>query len=163
MKATELLIKQHDETKAILKELEHGSRDAKKLVEKLASSLAAHMIIEQELFYPAVLAAQKDLVLEGYEEHACARFALKRLVKTPLDAQNFKARVTTLRELLEHHIKEEQEEMFPKAERALGDASVTLCAQMKTLFDESVAEGFAETLAPGGAAVTSANAPQLSA
>ena len=48
------------------------------------------MVIEQELFYPAVLRVKEDLILEGYEEHAAARFALKRLMKTEPSDRTFK-------------------------------------------------------------------------
>ena len=100
MKASELLKHQHDEVKALFKQLEAGKGNAKALLEKLANSLSAHMVIEQELFYPAVLEADKDLVLESYEEHAVARFALKRLLKTDPKNETFQARVTTLKELI---------------------------------------------------------------
>jgi iron-sulfur cluster repair protein YtfE (RIC family) len=159
MKATELLKKQHDEVKAIFKGLEKGNGHTKALLEKLANNLAAHMVIEQELFYPAVLAAKEDLVLEGYEEHAVARFALKRLMKTEPSDRSFKATVTTLKELIEHHVEEEEEEMFPRAEKALGDGSEALCAEMKALFEKTVKAGYENTVGRGGAAVTSASAP----
>ncbi len=97
MKATELLKHQHDEVKAIFKQLEGKADHAKARVEKLANSLSAHMVIEQELFYPAVFEADEDLVLESYEEHAVARFALKRLLKTEPSDETFAAKVTTLK------------------------------------------------------------------
>ncbi len=162
MKATELLKEQHHEVKAIFKQLEHGNGDTAALVRKLANNLAAHMVIEQELFYPAVLKVKEDLVLEGYEEHAVARFALKRLVKSNKADHTFKAKVTTLKELIEHHVKEEEEDLFPKAEKALlQEGSEALCELMKERFDRTVKEGFENVIGKGGAAVTSASAPEL--
>lgn len=161
MKATELLKKQHDETRAIFKALEKGNGHSKALLEKLANSLAAHMVIEQELFYPAVLAVKEDLVLESYEEHAVARFALKRLMKTEPSERTFEAKVTTLKEILEHHMEEEEDDLFPRAEKALGEASVALCAEMKALFERTVKAGYENAVGRGGSAVTSATAPAL--
>lgn len=163
MKATALLKRQHDDVKAIFKSLEAGNGHTKALLEKLADSLAAHMVIEQELFYPAVQKVKEDLVLESYEEHAVARFALKRLMRADPSDPTFKAKVTTLKEIIEHHVKEEEEDLFPKAEKALGDTSDGLCAQMKTLFDKTVKAGYARTVGRGGSAVTSATAPSAHA
>ncbi len=161
MKATEFLKKQHDEVKAIFSQLEKGNGRSAALVEKLADNLAAHMVIEQELFYPSILNVKPDLVLEGYEEHAVARFALKRLINTEPADQTFKAKVTTLKEIIEHHIEEEEDDMFPKAEKALGDGSEELCAEMKTLFEKTKRNGYAQMVGRGGSAITSANAPAL--
>lgn len=163
MKATELLKQQHDEVEAIFKKLEKGEGNAEAHLKKLADSLAGHMVIEQELFYPAVMKVKEDLVREGYEEHAVARFALKRLMKTDPNDENFKAKVTTLKEIIEHHVDEEEEDLFPKAEKLLGESSESLCGEMKTLFDKTVKIGFAETVGRGGPAVTSATAPSLHA
>lgn len=161
MKASTLLKQQHQEVKEIFKQLEKGNGDSTKNLAALANSLAAHMVIEQELFYPAVLSVDKDLVLESYEEHAVARFALKRLLKTEPRDQTFQAKVTTLKEIIEHHVEEEEEDLFPKSEKALGDASEKLCEQMKALFEQTVKVGYQELLHKGGSAVTSANAPEV--
>lgn len=160
MKATELLRQHHDEVRSIFKKLLRGGH-SKELLEKLATSLSAHMVIEQELFYPAVMKVKEELVLEGYEEHAVARFALKRLLKTTADDQTFKAKVKTLMELIEHHIEEEDDELFPASEKALGESSMPLYVKMKELFDTTVKEGYERVIGPGGSAVTSAKASNV--
>jgi hemerythrin-like domain-containing protein len=160
MKASTLLKKQHQEVKELFNELEKANGASSKYLRKLADSLAAHMVIEQELFYPAVLKVKEDLVLESYEEHAVARFALKRLMKTEPTDRTFKAKVTTLKELIEHHVGEEEEDLFPNAEKALGDKSEELCVQMKALFEKTVKSGYDHMVQRGGPAVTSASAPQ---
>jgi len=159
MKATALLKKQHDEVRTIFKLLEKGNGHSSELLTKLANSLAAHMVIEQELFYPAVLKVKEDLILESYEEHEVARFALKRLIKTKPADRTFKAKVTTLKEIIEDHAKEEENELFPAAEKALGASSETLCSKMKTLFDKTTRGGYEQAVGPGGPAITSARAP----
>lgn len=159
MKASALLKEQNDEVKRMFKQLEEGNGRSNAVLAKLADSLAAHMVIEQELFYPAVLIVKEDLVLEGYEEHAVARFALKRLMKTSPSARTFKATLTTLKEIIEDHMKEEESELFPRAEKALGDSSEGLCKQMKALFVETTKTGYERAVGRGGPAVTSATAP----
>jgi len=159
MKATALLKQQHDEVKAIFKSLEHGNGNAQALLDKLATSLAAHMVIEQTLFYPAMIDVKEDLVLESYEEHAVARFALKRVLKADRGDASFKAKITTLRELIDHHVVEEEQDLFPKAEKVLGEGSEALAMQMKELFDATVEQGYDEVLGKGGSAVKSASAP----
>jgi len=159
MKATALLKKQHDEVQTILKSIENGGGHSNELLTKLATSLVAHMVIEQELFYPEVLKTKESVTLEAYEEHEVARFALKRLMKTKPSGRTFQAKVTTLKELIEHHIREEESEIFPAAEKALGASSEELCAKMTKLFDKSVAAGYEQAVGRGGPAVTSARAP----
>jgi len=147
MKATDLLEKQHRKVEGIFKKLESGKGDLKALVTELSHDLIAHMIIEQELFYPAVKKVKEDLVLESFEEHAIARFALGRLIKTEPDDESFQARVVALKELIEHHVKEEEEDLFPKVDKALGDELTPLGAEMKERFDEVVEEKYEEALA----------------
>jgi len=159
MKATALLKKQHDEVRAIFKQLEKGNGHSSQLLTKLADSLAAHMVIEQELFYPAVLKVKEDLILESYEEHEVARFALKRLTKTKPSDRTFKAKVTTLKEIIEDHAEEEENELFPAAEKALGASSEALCAKMMKRFNATAKTGYDEAVGRGGSAITSARAP----
>jgi hypothetical protein len=142
MKATELLEKQHRKVKTLLGKLVKGDGNAAAILEEVASDLAAHMVIEQEIFYPAALGAKEDLVLEGYEEHAAAEDALKRLLKTDPADVTFKAKATVLKELILHHVEEEEEELFPAAEKKLGAEKLTeLCTAMKSLFDEMIEGG----------------------
>ncbi len=157
MKATSLLEKQHRTIEAIFKKLESGKGDASALVKQLADDLAAHMAIEQELFYPAVRALKEDLVAESFEEHAVAELALKRLLATPPGTPTFKARVTTLKELIEHHVEEEEDDLFPTVEKKMDAGELSeLGKQMKAMFDESVKRGF-EALVPKTMASTSAD------
>jgi iron-sulfur cluster repair protein YtfE (RIC family) len=80
MKATDLLAQQHKKAKALFKSSEHGRADTKALLTELANDLAAHMLIEHELFYPAVIALDQHVIEEAFEEHALGEIALKRLL-----------------------------------------------------------------------------------
>ena len=157
MKATSLLEKQHRKTEAIFKKLESGKGDASALVHELANDLAAHMAIEQQIFYPAVRALKDDLIAESFEEHAVAELALKRLLATAPDAPAFKARVTTLKELIEHHVEEEEGELFPAVEKKMDAGQLAdLAKRMTAMFEEAVERGF-EALVPKSMGTTSAD------
>jgi hemerythrin superfamily protein len=157
MKATALLEKQHKKAHAILKKLESGKGDSAVLLGDLADDLAAHMAIEQEIFYPRVRAISPDLVGESFEEHALIEIALKRLLATSPSAPSFKAKVTTLMELVMHHVDEEEESLFPTVEKKVDDATLdALGKRMKKAFEEAVERGF-EALVPKTMASTSAD------
>jgi hemerythrin superfamily protein len=163
MKATDLLEKQHRKVEALFKKLEGGRSEAAPLLEELANDLAGHMAIEQEIFYPAVKEIDEDLVLESFEEHSLAEIGLKRLLATSPDDKAFKARVTTLKELILHHVEEEEKELFPKVDKKLGDERLNeLGKRMKARFTEVVAAGF-EAAVPKGFGKTSADLSKKSA
>jgi iron-sulfur cluster repair protein YtfE (RIC family) len=158
MKATSLLEKQHRKVEGIFKKLEGGKGDAPALLRELADNLAAHMAIEQQIFYPAVRALDEDVISESFEEHAVAELALKRLLATPPTAPSFKAKVTTLKELIEHHVEEEEEELFPTVEKKVDDQELLeLGKRMKTTFESALEQGF-EALVPKSMSATSADA-----
>ena len=142
MKATSLLKKQHREAKSLFVALKKESkRGADSTAEELVKSLLCHMLIEEEIFYPAVKALDDDLVLEAYEEHATARFAMRRLTATEGGDEHFEARVTTLRELIDHHVEEEEEDLFPRVEKKMDEDELdTLGDTMKARFEELMGE-----------------------
>jgi hemerythrin-like domain-containing protein len=157
MNATSLLERQHRKVEALFKKLESGRSEPGPVLEELANSLAAHMAIEQEIFYPAIKEVDSDVVNESYEEHSLAEVALKRLLATDPDDEAFHARVTALKELIEHHVEEEEQELFPEVEKALSEETLMqLGKAMKKMFDEVFAAGF-EAAVPHGMAKTSAD------
>jgi hemerythrin-like domain-containing protein len=147
MKATSLLEKQHRKVEALFKKLLAGKADPAPLLVELANDLAAHMAIEQDIFYPAIRRVKPDLVEESFEEHAVAELEMKRLLATSPTEAAFKARVKTLSELIDHHVEEEEEELFPAVEKALpAEQLVALGKQMKAEFEAKVSQGFAALL-----------------
>jgi hemerythrin-like domain-containing protein len=150
MKATALLKKQHRKVEGIFEKLENGGADSVSELTELANDLAAHMAIEQNLFYPAVRDIDPEVVSESYEEHAIAELALKRLLATAGDDVTFAAKVTALKELIEHHVEEEEEELFPKVEHAMdADELEALGSEMAKAFEEASEAGY-ESLLPEG-------------
>jgi hemerythrin-like domain-containing protein len=156
MNAIELLESQHREVEALFEKLEKGKAGRPKLLIQLANSLA-HMAIEQDIFYPAVKEVDSDLVNESYEEHSLAEVALKRLLATEPDDEAFDARVTALKELIEHHVEEEEQELFPSVAKVLEAKTLEKLGQvMKPRFDEVEQSGF-EAAVPKGMSKTSAD------
>lgn len=153
MKATTLLKKQHRVVEGLFKKLSGSGGGKKELLRELANNLVAHMAIEQEIFYPAVKEIDPDMVLESFEEHALAEIALKRLLATNPKDDSFEARVTATKELIQHHVDEEEEDLFPKVEKKMGDDLEDLGMRMKERFDEAFAQGF-KKLAPAGTGST---------
>ncbi len=140
MKATDLLKQQHDEVKDLFKKMEAASRPAVKqqLFAELAANLVAHDGIERELFYPACEAklGTTDLLGEALVEHGVVEFSLFQADEAQ-GKDDFDYKVTVLKEVLEHHIDEEEGELFPKASRALGkDALEALGNEMEAKFEQ---------------------------
>jgi hemerythrin superfamily protein len=157
MNATSLLKSQHRKVEALFKKLESGRSDPATVLEELADSLAAHMAIEHEFLYPAAKEVDDELVNESFEEHSLAEVALKRLLATDPEDEAFDARVTALKELIEHHVEEEEEELFPKLEKKIDEDTLSSMGKaMKARFDEVFQQGFAATV-PRGMSKTSAD------
>lgn len=147
MKATQLLKQQHREVEKIFQAIESGQGDLMESVEKLADALVAHSAIELQLFYPAVQKIDSDLIMESFEEHAVVEVGLERLLAVDPTHPSFKAKMTVLKELIEHHLDEEEKELFPKVEKSMsGDELEALGTDMETMFNEVMEEGHEATL-----------------
>jgi hypothetical protein len=157
MKATALLEKQHRAIESTLSKLEVGKGDRLVLLREVADALAAHMAIEQEIFYPAVQAIERELVTESFEEHALAELALRRLLATSPGDPSFLARVMVLRELVSNHVHREERELFPPVDAQIDATSLNdMGRRMKAMFDEALLEGF-ESLLPKSMRTTTAD------
>lgn len=139
MKATQLLKGQHREVKALFKEIEstEDGRSRRRLMLEIGDKLKLHTSLEEKVFYPAVRELEtkkaEDMVLEALEEHHVVDLVLAELPKVDPSADTFEAKMTVLKELIEHHVEEEEEEMFPMAEKRLGaEKSRDLASEMET-------------------------------
>ena len=124
--ATALLEKQHREVERSFATA-LGTEDAKvrrTALRDIERQLTMHTDIEEAIFYPAVrgIGTEKatDMILEAVEEHHVVKLVLKELPKVDPKADTFEAKMTVLKELVAHHVEEEEQEMFPMAERRLG-------------------------------------------
>jgi len=103
----------------------------KRLVAQICLELTVHTTLEEEIFYPAVKAALKDheLVPEANVEHASVKDLIAQVEGVEPDGEVYDARVKVMGEFVKHHVKEEQNEMFPKAKKTKLDM-LELGAQM---------------------------------
>jgi len=133
MDAIQLLKSDHQIVKGLLKELaETTSRATKRrltLVAEIRLNLHAHTAIEEEIFYPAYRKAggkeQEKMYFEALEEHRAAEdLVLPDLLKTEPDSEKFSGRAKVLKELIEHHIEEEEKELFKQAKQLLDKATL---------------------------------------
>ena len=144
--ATTLLTKQHDEVRALFKRLESArSREQKtEIFDELAQNLVGHDAIEREIFYPACERAMgmTDTLGEALVEHGVVEFSLFQADEARR-RDDFEFKCTVLKEMVEHHVKEEEDEFFPRVERALGkEKLLELGARLKERFEEVRASDF---------------------
>lgn len=100
------------------------TEDKKQLADGLCAFFMRHAIAEEEIFYPAVrqsIRHSRDMINEAIVEHACAKDLVAQIQVMQPDEELFNAKVKVLGELIEHHIQEEEEEMFEKARNSSMD------------------------------------------
>ena len=121
MDALSLLKDDHDKMRTLLNDLEstteRGVKTREELFSKIKGELTIHEIIEEEIFYPALKEhpRAKEIVLEGYEEHHVVDTVMTELEGLPVDDETWGAKATVMKENVEHHMEEEEGEMFRKA------------------------------------------------
>jgi hypothetical protein len=126
MDPTQLLKKQHKEVAGLFKKAERteDAGERRRLMEQIRAMLELHTRIEEEIFYPAVRMVDtkkaRELVDEAIEEHGVVKLVLEQLPGVDPEDERFHAKVTVLHELVQHHVEEEEEEMFKLAKK-LGD------------------------------------------
>jgi hypothetical protein len=129
--AITLLKADHDVVKSLLAELEstteRGVKTRTELFARIKDELTVHEIIEEEIFYPELQAHPKaeDIVLEGFEEHHVVDLLLGELSDLAVDDETWGAKAKVMKENVEHHIEEEEGEMFPKARSVFDKAELT--------------------------------------
>jgi hemerythrin superfamily protein len=142
--AITLLTADHEKVKKLFKSFHSIATNADKkkaLVAEICTALTVHATIEEEIFYPAAREAleQQDLLDEAEVEHASAKELIAQLEDMKPGDELYEAKVTVLGEYIDHHVKEEQEELFPKIKKAKLDLN-GLGAQMKARKNELMAE-----------------------
>jgi hypothetical protein len=118
MNALDLLKEDHDILKKYLEMAEESDEQEKRdLMSRIARHFREHEDIEEHIFYPALKEhpKAKDIVLEGYQEHHVVDILLKELEQMPPSDERWPAKLKVLKENVEHHIEEEEGEMFKKA------------------------------------------------
>src|SRR3954469_16708413 len=130
MNAFELLKKDHEKVSGIFEKLEptteRGVKTREELFTQLKQELEIHTQIEEQIFYPAIKEAEEthDITLEAFEEHHVIKQLLAELDELPKDDETWGAKLTVLKENVEHHVEEEEGEMFPSAKKVLSSEQI---------------------------------------
>ena len=142
IEATALLRADHKRVSDLFELYEQTRSAAKKkgIVSKICIELSVHAQIEEEIFYPAVKRALKDkeMVPEATVEHATVKDLIAQVQGVDPDGEMFDAKIKVMSEYIKHHVKEEQNEMFPKARTTKLDLNA-LGAQMAQRKEELMA------------------------
>ncbi|HEX3950159.1 MAG TPA: hemerythrin domain-containing protein [Steroidobacteraceae bacterium] len=150
--AIALLCADHKKVKGLFSQfskLKEDGSDAEKsdLVGNICNELKIHTAIEEEIFYPAVRQAieDSDLMDEALVEHAGAKDLVAQLEGMDAEDDLYDAKVTVLGEQINHHVKEEESEMFPKAKKAKLDTAALgaklLKRKMELMEQMGISEG----------------------
>ncbi len=125
MDALKLLKQDHTNVKAMFKEFEELGERAfagkKKLADRICLELTRHAAIEEEIFYPALREASReseDQLDEASVEHASVKALVSQISEMDSHDELYDAKVKVLGEYVNHHVKEEEGELFPRAREA---------------------------------------------
>jgi len=147
MDAMSLLKEDHRKVKKLLVELEstteRGVKTREELFAKVKQELVVHEAIEEEIFYPALKEhpKTKEIALEGYEEHHVVDTVMAEIEGVAYDDEKWGAKFTVMKENLEHHIEEEEGEMFKQANQVFDeDELAQLGESMKARKEELISQ-----------------------
>jgi hemerythrin-like domain-containing protein len=127
----EILKEDHREVAKLFREIEDTTERAEKtrdtLFAEIKTALELHSQIEETILYPALEKVEKthDLTLESEEEHKVVKELLLQLDSEDATTEEWTAKLTVLIENVEHHVEEEENDLFPKAEQALSEEDLT--------------------------------------
>jgi iron-sulfur cluster repair protein YtfE (RIC family) len=127
MDAFELLKTDHEKVSQLFKEIESASGQAKRgLFTRLKNELDIHAHIEEKVLYPALENTEeaRDITLEAYEEHKVVKDLLAELAQGGPINDEWDAKLTVLKENVEHHVEEEEGDLFSKARKALSEEEI---------------------------------------
>jgi hemerythrin superfamily protein len=142
MNALDLLKQQHEEVTKLFKQfkkLEEGSTaERRELFVMIADRLSAHATIEEQYFYPSIKAENtEELLREAVEEHLAVKRILADLLEMDPADENFNAKMTVIMENVEHHVEEEETELFKLVKKVLSeDQLLALGVQMMAEYEE---------------------------
>lgn len=118
-----LLKKDHDETRLLFEKIKIGSQGREALFSELSEALSLHMEGEEHLFYPKLEDSNetRDLTMEGYDEHNEAKGILAEIGQMPFGNREWTSKLNDLQKSVEHHIKEEEKQLFDKARSVIDE------------------------------------------
>lgn len=130
----DVIKQEHKQVAQLLTQLTEGE-PTKKLIDELYTMLEAHTQAEEKTLYKDLAKSEmtQEIVLEGIEEHHVADILLKEIKGLRSNDKRLKAKLSVLKENVEHHVKEEEQQMFPKAKQVM---DTQWAEQMATKFEK---------------------------
>jgi iron-sulfur cluster repair protein YtfE (RIC family) len=123
MNALELLKEDHQKVSELFAQIEtaKNAKEKQRLFEQIKTELETHTHIEETAFYPVLEEYEElsDMVSEAYEEHKEVKSLLQEISGLKNDSENFETKITELKDNVEHHVEEEETEMFPQIEQLI--------------------------------------------
>lgn len=124
MNVLDEILKEHKKFREMIAQIENASKDKKETFRKLYAEVKGHHEAEEhELFKDVKSMLQKqddeEIVLEMYEEHSLGAYQLSVIEKTSVDNETWDAKFSVLKEVLEHHMEEEEKDFIPLAREVL--------------------------------------------
>jgi hemerythrin-like domain-containing protein len=145
MDAVQLLKEDHDKVKKLLEDVasttERGVKTREELFTKIKRELEVHESIEEEIFYPALKEhpKTKEITLEAYEEHHVVDMVMAEIEGVPYDDERWGAKFKVMKENIEHHIEEEENEMFKQARQVFDDDELEALGEQMRVRKEQLA------------------------
>lgn len=142
MNALDLLKQQHEEVDTLFKrfeKLEEGAvAERRELFVMIADRLSAHATIEEQFFYPSIKTDKtEDIVREAVEEHLAVKRIIADLLEMEPADESYAAKMKVLMENVEHHVEEEEKELFKMVRKVLNeDQLLALGVQMMAEYEE---------------------------
>ncbi|HEX5369913.1 MAG TPA: hemerythrin domain-containing protein [Dehalococcoidia bacterium] len=124
--AVELLKEDHRKVEDLFKKFEKVKSESEKeeIADQIDLELRVHSMIEEEILYPALRDIESEIVAESFEEHGVVEELLDELATMDLDEEQFEAKFKVMQENVEHHVEEEEKQMFPKASKIKNYAEI---------------------------------------
>jgi hemerythrin superfamily protein len=117
----ETLKEEHQEVKNMFAELMKSDEPNMELLDELNTVLDAHMKGEEKYVYPETKSIEAEQTLESYEEHHVAKLIQRELEKMSGEEENFMAKLKVFKEVVEHHIQEEENHLFPQTQNSINE------------------------------------------
>jgi hemerythrin superfamily protein len=155
MNAIDLLKQQHREVEKLFGKFEAASEGAEKtrerLCQEIGDALAIHAEIEEKIFYPeSKQENNEELLRESVEEHLAVKRELADIMKSDLDDPQFDAKMKVVKELVMHHVEEEEKELFPLVSKSCSDEELDdMGTRMQEMVEELEEQGQPRASIPG--------------
>lgn len=140
MDILELLKKDHEKVNELFKKIEKTGNKAiktkQKLLTEITTELKIHTKVEENLFYPKLKEFEetRSIIFESLEEHNLVDHLLEKIEDEDISSEAWSAKITVLKEIVNHHIKEEENELFPRVKKVLPtDDLLELANEVKKL------------------------------